>query len=167
MTETPICTAVRSAIKDVSLVIRERTDSLSQWIFGEWAYYVARARLWESWREFSEMEAEARYAGEDIGSPQHLFAEEDYLRVLQTARLERLADKLKVLMPAREVGDFYRKLEWDNDHSQPMYLTDKGMSEVLPKIREAAREHREGMGYWLSIGIGFIGAVTGLVAVLN
>jgi hypothetical protein len=47
------------------------------------------------------------------------------------------------------------------------YLSNKGITEVRSLIRKDTREILEIVSKWVSISIGLIGAITGLVAVIR
>ncbi len=85
------------------------------------------------------------------------------LLALKSARIGRLARRLSVSIP----DHFYRNIDFPIDGSYRRCLTDEGLAEVLPSIHETARKRRQEFGYWVRLGIGFLGALTGLVAVLT
>jgi len=84
------------------------------------------------------------------------------LQAIETARIKRIARRLGVTIP----DGSYQKIESPLDGGYRYCLTDEGLADVLPRIREAARSRRQEIGYWISLLTGLIGAVIGLVTVL-
>ncbi|MNJ37379.1 hypothetical protein D3C77_321960 [compost metagenome] len=88
----------------------------------------------------------------------------EWRRLVQTEYYRKIAGRLLVQMPSLEDPTMYDQVEWDNDHKQPRYLTDKGFKAIRDAIREERKHRREAVGYWFGIVVGVIGALTGLVS---
>lgn len=88
----------------------------------------------------------------------------EWRRLVQTEHYRKIADRLLVQMPSVEDPTMYKQVEWENDHKQPRYLTDKGFKVIRDAIREERKHRREAVGYWFGIVVGIIGALTGLVS---
>lgn len=88
----------------------------------------------------------------------------EWRRLVQTEYYRKIAGRLLVQMPSLEDQTMYDQVEWDNDHKQPRYLTDKGFKTIRDAIREERKHRREAVGYWFGIIVGVIGALTGLVS---
>ncbi|GFM60381.1 hypothetical protein PSCICG_15410 [Pseudomonas cichorii] len=88
----------------------------------------------------------------------------EWRRLVQTEYYRKIADRLLVQMPSTEDEAMYEQVDWDNDHRQPRYLTDKGFKTIRDAISEERKHRREAVGYWFGIATGIIGALTGLVS---
>lgn len=153
--------------RNLWLVILERLSAAGAQIKLEWDYYVTRAWIWRSYKELdaAHYDPETGFFDSSV-DPQDVNQGELYLEAIKTRKLLRLAARLHVQTP-EESPDNYHTVSWDYDSSEPKYLTQKGLSELLPALREAQKERREAAGFWFGIAVGLIGAVTGLLAVLS
>lgn len=91
---------------------------------------------------------------------------EQWLAVLKTRQLRRLAARLLVAFPAQDEDGMYKFMDWDDDEDESPYLTDRGFTEVRSRIREEQRHRREVWGFWIASVTGVIGALIGLGSVL-
>tara|TARA_R110000851_G_scaffold295568_1_gene450424 strand:- start:1266 stop:1778 length:513 start_codon:yes stop_codon:yes gene_type:complete len=150
------------------VVLQERMSTVWVCISVEWEYAVIRARIW---RGYKELDA-ARYDREtgqfqSLIDPQDLNQGELHLNVIKTMKLRRLADRFHIQMPDEHEPGNYGTISWDDDRREPKYLTAEGLRKLLPLIRAAQKERRDAAGFWFGVIVGVIGALTGLVSVLN
>jgi len=85
------------------------------------------------------------------------------LRAIETARINRRARRLGVIIP----DHFYEKLAAPLEGDYKRCLTEEGLAETLPRIRDAARQRRQEIGYWVSLLTGLVGSIIGLLAILG
>lgn len=89
---------------------------------------------------------------------------EEKIKRLKTQYLISIADKLS--LPTPPITEKEERWE-ESGFSGRHVLTNKGITELRSLIRQEKRERYELMFRWVSILIGLIGAIIGLVAVLN
>mgnify|MGYP001124972715 CR=1 FL=1 len=147
--------------KGAALIVRERAYACRQWFLNIWQLWLVRAETWEAFREHDEQQAAMEpNVTLDAGEA---FAHADYLDTLESARIYRLARRYGVHIP----DHFFEWVCIPFDGRSRRRLTEEALAEVLPKIQEAARKRRQDIGYWVGLGIGVIGALTGLVSVFR
>lgn len=61
----------------------------------------------------------------------------------------------------------YGQVEWDDDESQPCYLTDVGVKLMRDRIRAEKKHRREVAAFWVTSVVGVLGAVTGMISILK
>ncbi len=89
---------------------------------------------------------------------------EEKIKLLKTQYLISIADKLSLpTPPITEKEEGWEESGFSGRH----VLTNKGITELRSLIRQEKRERYELIFRWVSILIGLIGAIIGLVAVLN
>ncbi len=91
----------------------------------------------------------------------------EWKQLILTRYYQAEADRLAVQMPGIDDPGMYKQVVWDNDPGQPRYLTPHGVRVVKAAIREEQKHRREVLGFWSTILIGVIGAITGLASVLK
>lgn len=84
-----------------------------------------------------------------------------------TKYLERKAEALLVPLPDRQDKNLWDRVDFDNDPSQPMYLTQKGVLEARKIIREEEKARREAVTFWVAILFGAGGMLTGIISALK
>ena len=86
------------------------------------------------------------------------------ISLLRTRYLINRAEKKSLPLPPMNEEDGF----WETGRiTGSWYLTNKGITEVRSLIRKDTREILEIFSKWVSILIGLIGAITGLVAVIR
>ncbi|MBC8527337.1 MAG: hypothetical protein ISS28_03910 [Candidatus Cloacimonetes bacterium] len=85
----------------------------------------------------------------------------------QTQYFQRLCQRLLVPMPDIENEKLYYKFNFDDEHGDRHILTTVGFHAVRNLIREEKKRKRAAFGFWFTVLIGLIGALIGLVSVLN
>lgn len=93
-------------------------------------------------------------------------ANEDWRYLVMTKYWSDRADALGVVLPNLVDREFWGKVDYDNDPSEPLYLTNEGLKVVIAAIREEQKHERERFGFWSALIIGVIGAATGLVSAI-
>lgn len=75
-----------------------------------------------------------------------------------------VAEKMALPTPTLSIeSDLWEK----SDYTGNWYLSNNGIAEIRRSIRTERKEQREKLGFWATMLIGTIGAVTGLIAVLK
>jgi hypothetical protein len=97
---------------------------------------------------------------------------DDEISILMTQRLTSIAEKLLLPLPPKpipEEGDLIVENEtWRcSSFSGKWYLRTKGIVEVRKLIRQERKERLELITPWIALIFGIIGAITGLIAVIN
>ena len=89
---------------------------------------------------------------------------EEEIDFSKSSRLIRKANKCDIPHPDREPLHNY----WETGHySQRRFLSVAGRALLRADIRREQRERRERWGWLIPVVFGLIGAITGLVSVLN
>lgn len=91
----------------------------------------------------------------------------EWRQLVITKYLSRIADDLNVPLPDREDKSLWQRVEFDNDPSQPRYLTQRGVVEARRLIREEQKAKREAIAFWVPIFFGSAGMITGIIAALK
>ncbi|QRF90921.1 hypothetical protein CLH39_12050 [Alcaligenes faecalis] len=147
---------------ELKLVARERVDSsfglLSQW----WEFRVANADSWKAAKKYRDQKNDLSEANEYYlsreASDQRLYVEH-----LEFMWIRRRADRMGIHVP-----DEYKQRELSEMHGEYFIsLTNEGRAEVLKKISDEVSRRRREFVQFIGVIIGLVGAVTGLVAVLN
>ena len=92
---------------------------------------------------------------------------ENMIKNYQTQYYTRVCQKLVLPMPETLNSEYYYKFDFDIDMGDILILTPSGFHHVRNLIYEERKRKREICGFWVAILIGFIGALTGLVAVFK
>lgn len=92
---------------------------------------------------------------------------DQWRRLIVTRFLRFEADRLGVDLPNTKEQAMYGQVEWDDDESQPYYLTDVGMRLTRDRIRTEKKHRREVAAFWVTSVVGVIGALTGMISVLK
>lgn len=147
--------------RDISLIAKERVSVLKDWGKLHWSVWLGRAEAWD---------AERKFESALMQDPQHAYSEADeallsdnWHRVAISNRIQRSAERYGIEIP----DDCYEIVSLTTCGEQGQCLTRHGVQLTLPKIQVASRALRQEYGYWFSLFIGAIGAITGLVAVLR
>lgn len=93
-------------------------------------------------------------------------ASEDWRYLILTKYWSDKADALGVSLPNFVDKRYWGKIDYDNDPSEPLYLTNEGLKLVIAAVREEQKHERERFGFWSTLLIGVIGAATGLVSAI-
>ncbi|MCH4878521.1 hypothetical protein EQV97_14125 [Pseudomonas sp. TMW22090] len=119
----------------------------------------------------AEQEVEQKYPREPGDDWQHYVEESDNIfewrQLVLTKYISRKADELHVPLPDRSDKSLWETVEFDNDPSQPKYLTQKGLVEARRLIREEQKAKREAIAFWVPIFFGSAGMITGIIAALK
>lgn len=91
----------------------------------------------------------------------------EWRHLILTRYWQSKADGLGVPMPPMADKSFWDRADFDNDESQPPYLTEAGILEIRKAIREEHKYRRETFGFWVMLIVGLIGALSGLASVLK
>ncbi len=146
--------------RGTSLILRERVYAFRQWFLSLWALWLARAEAWSAWQEHDEEQAAMPpHHTLDAALP---MSYEVTLRAIETARINRTARRLGVVIP----DHYYERLVAPLEGRHKYCLTQEGLAETLPRIRDATRQRRQEIGYWVSLLTGLIGAIIGLVTIV-
>lgn len=147
--------------KGLALILRERIHAFAQVFQNTWELWLVRAEAWRAWKNHDAQQA---------AMPQHHYLDasepvsyEVSLRAIETARINRRARRLGVMIPDHH----YEKLVAPLDGEYKYCLTQEGLAEVLPRIREVSRQRRQEIGYWISLLTGLVGSLIGLLAILG
>ncbi|MDX5363246.1 MAG: hypothetical protein LPJ91_03725 [Pseudazoarcus pumilus] len=87
--------------------------------------------------------------------------------VSRTRRLVRIANARHLQLPPRESSAHWARVEYDLDPTEPYYLTNQGLVEVMPMVLEAKKHRRDAIVTIAAALTGVIGAITGLIAVIR
>lgn len=90
-----------------------------------------------------------------------------WIENLQTKYYCNICQDLLIPIPDREDEKLYYQFNFDNDEGDIYIFTSIGFYHVRKLIREERKEKREAVGYWVALIIGVIGALTGLVSIIN
>ncbi|MNJ32295.1 hypothetical protein D3C77_269570 [compost metagenome] len=91
----------------------------------------------------------------------------EWRQLIATKYLERKAEALLVPLPDRRDKSLWERVDFDNDPSQPSYLTQKGVLEARKIIRDEEKARREAITFWVAILFGAGGMVTGIISALK
>lgn len=131
-------------------------------IEGGYARDIADARLAKNKDEVLSLESARRF---ELGLQQE--EEDDYL----TKQLRRKAKRLRVPVPHTRSADGNISEHWyEGSQLGGWHLTDVGIRALREEIRKeqkARNESRAQLTVWLSAITGVIGAITGLVAIVQ
>jgi len=142
-----------------------RIDSWREALALEWQFQAQNARIW---RQYKEVVSATNQGSHDQAAEQlhHISIEEQFLAVIETRKISRLAARYGFKMPDASTVGNYSAVEWDYDHDESRFLTNQGMLTVQQALRAAKKERREAAGFWFGIIVGVMGAATGLMAVV-
>jgi hypothetical protein len=90
---------------------------------------------------------------------------DQWRRLILTRFLRFQADRLGVDLPSTTEQAMYGQVEWDDDESQPYYLTDVGVQLTRDRIRAEKKHRREVAAFWVTSVVGVLGAITGMISV--
>lgn len=91
----------------------------------------------------------------------------EWRQLVLTRYWEDKAASLGVELPDWSDKSLRGQVDFDNDESQPWYLTPAGINQIRSAVREEQKYRREVRAYWIASFVGVIGALTGLVSVLK
>jgi hypothetical protein len=86
---------------------------------------------------------------------------------LKTTYYESQCNKLGIPIPDKNDNVQYYKFNFDDHEGEVYILKDKGFHDLRNQIREERKYFRDIFGFYLSLLIGVIGALTALVSVLR
>ena len=92
---------------------------------------------------------------------------DQWRRLILTRFLRFEADRFGVDLPNTKEEAMYGQVEWDDDESEPYYLTDAGVRLTRDRIRAEKKHRREVAAFWVTSVVGVIGALTGMISVLK
>lgn len=142
-----------------------------------WLYQLSVIREW--WHYQRQMAAWRRSEAKDSADMPHCddYAIEEcarnaeksdqWRRLILTRFLRFQADRLEVDFPNTADQTMFGRVEWDDDESEPYYLTDLGLRLAQERIRAEKKHRREVVAFWIASVVGFIGAITGMISVLK
>lgn len=90
-----------------------------------------------------------------------------WIEHLQTKYYYNICQNLLIPIPNRDDKNLYYQYNFDDDEGERYILTSMGFHHVRKLIREERKERREAVGYWATIIIGIIGALTGLASIIK
>lgn len=90
----------------------------------------------------------------------------EWRQLILTRYWESKAVSYEVIMPDLNDKALWGQVEYDDDSQEPRYLTDAGIARIKAAIREEQKHRREVAGFWVTLVVGCIGALTGLASVL-
>lgn len=147
--------------RQAAMVVRERAYRLRQPFINTWDFWVTRAYTWHEWQTLHKMEATRDpNEGADTGVA---FAYQDSLRAMETARIRRQAQRLNINLP----DELFEKVDLPLEGRAALCLTEEGEARVMPELQAAATKRRQEIAQWITLAIGLMGSLTGLVAVLG
>jgi hypothetical protein len=121
--------------------------------------------------KFGHAHDEAKQRGFDDGELSSLGQEideiENWIKYQQTQYLESVCNELVIPMPEDEIAGNYYRFNFDDNEGDRLILTTAGMQLVRINIREERKARREVFGFWISMIIGLLGTVIGLVSALK
>lgn len=88
--------------------------------------------------------------------------EDQNIRELHTRYLRHIAKTIMVPLPDSKDESY-----WERDGYSPPILTEKGIYELNKSIRSEKKERREVIFSWVTIAIGLIGTLIGLISILK
>jgi hypothetical protein len=91
----------------------------------------------------------------------------EWRQLVLTRYLARRADSLHLPLPDRSDKSLWQEVDFDDDPSQPKYLTQKGVIEAKKLIREEQKARRDAIAFWVPIFFGTGGMITGIIAALK
>ncbi|MCF5709565.1 hypothetical protein GIV19_20100 [Pseudomonas syringae] len=91
----------------------------------------------------------------------------EWRQLVMTKYLSRIADDLNVPLPDREDKSLWQRVGFENDPSEPRFLTQRGVVEARRLIREEQKAKREAIAFWVPIFFGSAGMITGIIAALK
>lgn len=145
--------------KELRLVFRECLLSCSKNIKDFWRIRVALAESRQAHRRLEELNdgvSEEEY----LEASASYWVRDEFSKVLITGRLERLCIKYMIPLPDRE--------SYEELHGGNMYFFNRETLVSIKKNIDLERKKRiEALRINLGLGIGFIGALTGLISVLG
>ncbi|HLG35848.1 MAG TPA: hypothetical protein VI757_13275 [Bacteroidia bacterium] len=89
------------------------------------------------------------------------------IEYFQTEHYKIICDSLKIPMPDLEDSKFYYRYNFDDDEGDKYILTKEGLYDVRDRIRKEKKERREIAGFWISMIIGLLGTLIGLISVIK
>jgi hypothetical protein len=90
-----------------------------------------------------------------------------WIEFLQTKYYQKKCNQLVISMPEQNDKLYYYKFDFDDDAGDRDILTILGFQKVRTSIRQEEKEKREAFGFWVTLLIGLIGAIIGLVSILK
>jgi hypothetical protein len=91
----------------------------------------------------------------------------EWRQLVMTKYFSRKADDLNLPLPDRSDKSLWDSVDFDNDPSQPKYLTQIGVLEIRKLIREEQKAKREAVAFWIPIFFGCAGMITGIISALK
>ncbi len=125
------------------------------------------AEVGRHWNEVAKLQRQGltQDDGPLLDAVADAYMAQDLARVIETERLLLKATICQANgIPPKRTGEFYSRMDWDDDQDQPFYLTDSGILKVRAAISEAERRKRERLSFWAAILFGLVGSTTGLVS---
>jgi hypothetical protein len=146
-------------------------DRVKEYLPPSWRYRIElkRARAAEAALNASSP-ADTQEAYESGAIHSYLVEMSDahqWRRTLITAEYRRRAEALSVPFPAYQDNVFWEEVENELTQQSIRCLSAQGESLVKAAIREEQKHRREAVGYWFTLVLGLIGAITGLVSVFK
>ena len=92
---------------------------------------------------------------------------EHRILLVQTEYYKRLCQRYALPIPDINNEDLYVKFDFDDEYGDRYLLNDKGIFEVRKLIREERKAIREEFGFWITMTVGLVGALTGLASVVG
>lgn len=144
-----------------------------EWIKFRWGQWRIQRGIDKNSRDWRAAEKKARAKGanadelHELGYSYHfeqLVAEDEMIR-LNHRYYVRLANRLLVPVPEfKSEGGGWKESEFAPNH---FHLSPDALHELRTAIHTEKKARREAWGFWVTILVGLIGALTGFVAVLK
>lgn len=144
----------------IRLIFGERLDALRRHLSGRWQLWIARAELFDAEREHEHRQSQLD-PGHILDGSEVMWRMTE-LDAIESELIRRKAQRLQVFIP----DHYFTRVEVPYVGFRRV-LTEEGCAEILPKIQEASRRRNREIGYWISLSIGLVGAISGLVAVIK
>lgn len=91
----------------------------------------------------------------------------EWRQLVMTRYLKRRAEALHLPLPDRSDKSLWQRVDFDDDPSEPKYLSQKGVMEAKKLIREEQKARRDAIAFWVPIFFGTGGMVMGIITALK
>jgi hypothetical protein len=88
-------------------------------------------------------------------------------RMIVTRYLRFKADRLGAQVPSTDEHGIYERVEWDDDPSEPYYLTDAGVRLLRDRIRQEEKYRTDKVAFWVTSLVSISGALIGVISVMR
>lgn len=91
----------------------------------------------------------------------------NWIEYLQTKYYCNVCHNLLIPIPNQEDKNLFYKYDFDDEEGEKYIFTSIGFHYIRKFIRDERKEKREAFGYWITIIIGILGALTGLISIIK